>query len=96
MRLDKITTAAAALAAGLFVLTSAAPALAGPAPEEAASCRHKDISWHTETVFLKTTKGKYAPVTLPVHSITYTTVKDFWIQVCKQGSGHRTCDSKWH
>lgn len=61
--------------------------------------RYEDIlGWKTKTEIIKTTKGHYAPVTLSAswESAQYGAIKDFWIQVCKQGSGRRICDSTWH
>ncbi|GAA2628971.1 hypothetical protein SMC26_29755 [Actinomadura fulvescens] len=53
--------------------------------------------WQTKTAIIKTTKGKRAPITLPVNMDTMYGLrfKDFWMQACKQGSGKRTCDSRW-
>ncbi|MFP3964089.1 hypothetical protein SMC26_17345 [Actinomadura fulvescens] len=53
--------------------------------------------WQTQTKFIRTTKGKKAPITRRFYwDQPDGKVKDFWIQVCKQGSGKRTCDSRWH
>lgn len=54
--------------------------------------------WQTVTGYILTSKGHTAVWTSPKHNWSYgqgRKVKDFTMQVCKLGSGHRTCDSRW-
>ncbi|WP_432925667.1 hypothetical protein ACQPZZ_33415 [Microbispora sp. CA-135349] len=56
------------------------------------------VGWSTHTKDIRTTKGHNAPVSLYVdwRGSASRGLKDFWMQVCKQGGGKRTCDSHWH
>ncbi|MEV7806159.1 hypothetical protein AB0O28_24745 [Microbispora sp. NPDC088329] len=56
------------------------------------------VGWSTHTKDIRTTKGHNAPVSLYVdwRGSASRGLKDFWMQVCKQGGGKRTCDGHWH
>jgi hypothetical protein len=59
------------------------------------------LGTETHTKIIKTTKGKYAParVTFSWDSSgigSNSSLKDFWMQACRQGSGIQYCDTHWH
>ncbi|MBO2462124.1 hypothetical protein [Actinomadura violacea] len=57
------------------------------------------VKWQTVTTYIRTTKGYKSPKTLSIRNWTNESgykMKDFWMQVCKQGGSHRTCDGHWH